>query len=148
MDKPYVDYKYYTNNFYSAEIPEESFLKWAMKASIRVDYLTFGRISKLEASVLPDAVFDAVCSAADVMYEYDQKKQARLEASGNGAIKSESNDGYSITFADNSSKADAEDSSACMAEADDLICEYLAHTGLMFKGWSKRWDVWKGVVPE
>lgn len=140
MDKPYADYAYYTGSYFGTSIPEASWPEWSRKASMRVEYLTFGRTGKLSASVLPDAVFDAVCCAAEVMYEYDKRKQARAAATKNGAVKSESNDGYSISYGGTDIGDEMEATAACDAEADKVIGEYLAHTGLMFKGWSHKWD--------
>lgn len=140
MDKPYADYAYYTGSYFGSSIPEASWPEWSRKASMRVEYLTFGRTGKLSASVLPDAVFDAVCCAAEVMYEYDKRKQARAAATKNGALKSESNDGYSVSYGGTDIEDEMKATAACDAETDKSIGEYLAHTGLMFKGWSHKWD--------
>lgn len=140
MDKPYADYAYYTGSYFGSSIPEASWPEWSRKASMRVEYLTFGRTDKLSASVLPDAVFDAVCCAAEVMYEYDVRKKARESASSNGTVKSESNDGYSVSYAGVDSADESADAENCDNAVMDVISEYLAHTGLMFKGWSRKWD--------
>ena len=120
MDRPYVDYAFYTGEFYGTKIPEASFPYWANKAS------------------LPSAAFDACCAIAEIMYDCDQREAALLAATGNGTVKSESNDGYSISYADISRsdiKADADKDIRCQ------VVEYLGHTGLLFRGKSKVWDV-------
>ena len=141
MQMPYADYTYYTESYFGTKIPESEWNTWAKKASIRVNYLTFGRIEKLEASDLPDAVFDAVCSTAETMYEYDQRKQARAAATESGSIRSESNDGYSISFGGAEIGDELKDEACCDDAVVNSVGEYLAHTGLMFKGWSKKWDM-------
>ena len=52
-------------------------------------------------------------------------------------MKSESNDGYSISYGDYDASADkAATEEAIGAE----LAIYLAHTGLMFRGFSAYWD--------
>ncbi len=140
MKKPYADYEYYTQTYFGSTVPESAWASWSYKASMRIEYLTFGRTDKLDRSVLPDAVFDAVCGAAEVMYEYDARKKARESASSNGTVKSESNDGYSVSYAGVDSADESADAENCDNAVMDVISEYLAHTGLMFKGWSRKWD--------
>lgn len=138
MDRPYVDYAFYTGEFYGTKIPEASFPYWANKASRRLDTVTFGRMGRWERSELPSAAFDACCAIAEIMYDCDQREASLLAATGNGTVKSESNDGYSISYADISRsdiKADADKDIRCQ------VVEYLGHTGLLFRGKSKVWDV-------
>lgn len=88
----YVSYDFYTETF-GALIPEAEFPKVEAKAEAVIGYLTYinGNIFAKEDS----RVKLAVCAAAETIYTLNQ-------ASANGAqgagLKSESNDGYSVTY--------------------------------------------------
>ncbi len=86
----YADYNYYTATFGGKAIPEGNFLACARWTSALLDRLTFGRLKKFDA--VPDAVKDAVCAASEKYYSSQQRT-----ASG---VKSESNDGYSVSYDD------------------------------------------------
>ena len=72
----------------------DEFLVAEKAAEAYIRYMTFpnGNIFATEC----DAVKDAVCAAADAYHE------AAQIASGNGPVKSENNDGYSVTYASQS----------------------------------------------
>ena len=60
IQKPYVDYDYYSKDYRGTEASKTTFeqnLKWA---TALIDTITFGRIGSLE--VIPDCVKDAICS--------------------------------------------------------------------------------------
>lgn len=137
MDMPYADFAYYTGTYLGTALSEQEFPACARKASILIDDLTFGRTGKLSASQIPDAVRDAACSAAEIYAEYLAKKNAALKATKSGTVKSESNDGFSVSYADyNAEQARISTES----EMSEEITIYLAKTGLMFRGWSRKWD--------
>ena len=137
MDMPYADFAYYTGTYYGTSIPEEKFPYYARQASMLINALTFGRTAAVAASLLPDAVKDATCRAAELYAEYEARKSNAAAATRNGLVKSETNDGYSVSYADY-------DASAEKAEAEDAIGRelaiYLASTGLMYRGFSAYWD--------
>lgn len=137
MDMPYADFAYYTGTYYGTSIPEEKFPYHARQASMLINALTFGRTAAVAASLLPDAVKDATCRAAELYAEYEARKSNAAAATRNGLVKSETNDGYSVSYADY-------DASAEKAEAEDAIGRelaiYLASTGLMYRGFSAYWD--------
>lgn len=137
MDMPYADFAYYTGTYYGTSIPEEKFPYHARQASMLINALTFGRTAAVAASLLPDAVKDATCRAAELYAEYEARKSNAAAATRNGLVKSETNDGYSVSYADY-------DASAEKAEAEDTIGRelaiYLASTGLMYRGFSAYWD--------
>ncbi len=88
----YVSYEFYSQTF-GTTIPEADFPKVEAKAEAVIGYLTYinGDIFAKE----DNRVKLAVCAAAEVVYYQNQ-------ASANGAqgagVKSESNDGYSVTY--------------------------------------------------
>ena len=117
--EPYVDYDYYSNE-YMGNLDLIRFsqnLKWA---TALIDEITYGRIVKLDS--IPDCVKDAV-------EKYDQYKQLKDQK-----LKSESNDGYAVSY------ADAEKMSAVRSEIIADMKMYLAGTGLIYRGRSRKYD--------
>lgn len=87
----YVSYEFYTETF-GALIPEKDFPRVEAEAEAAISYLTYvnGDIFAKEDS----RVKLAVCAAAEVVYNGKQSNGA----SGSAGVKSESNDGYSVTY--------------------------------------------------
>lgn len=89
----YVSYEFYSQTFGST-IPEADFPKAEAKAEAAIGYLTYinGDIFAEE----DDRVKLAVCAAAEAVYY----QEAQSSATGHQAVgvKSESNDGYSVTY--------------------------------------------------
>lgn len=88
----YVSYEFYSQTF-GTMIPEADFSKAETKAEAAIRYLTYvnGDIFAVEN----DNVKLAVCAAAEVIYNEQQTSAAGGSAAGK---KSESNDGYSVTY--------------------------------------------------
>nr|DAN96373.1 MAG TPA: Head Tail Connector Protein [Caudoviricetes sp.] len=107
----YTDYEFYKSKFYGDTVPESDFLKYAERASDRIDQYTFGRL----VDGLPDdervktKVQKAVCAVADTMYQIDQIKKASMDTVGtiqkedgtvvNKAVSSVSSGNESISYA-------------------------------------------------
>lgn len=137
MDMPYADFAYYTGTYYGSSISEEKFPYYARQASMLINALTFGRTAAVAASLLPDAVKDATCRAAELYAEYEARKSSAAEATRNGLVKSETNDGYSVSYADYDASADKASTEETI---EGELVVYLAHTGLMYRGFSAYWD--------
>ena len=86
----YVDYAYYAQEYAGEKIPEEKFNGYERRAEAYIRKLTYvrGDIFAVESN----SVKDAVCAVADVYCAYD------LKLGESGALKSENNDGYSVTY--------------------------------------------------
>ena len=107
----YTDYEFYKSKFYGDTVPERDFLKYAERASDRIDQYTFDRL----VDGLPDnervktKVQKAVCAVADTMYQIDQIKKASMDTVGtiqredgtvvNKAVSSVSSGNESISYA-------------------------------------------------
>ena len=107
----YTDYEFYKSKFYGDTVPESDFLKYAERASDRIDQYTFDRL----VDGLPDNERDktkvqkAVCAVADTMYQIDQIKKASMDTVGtiqredgtvvNKAVSSVSSGNESISYA-------------------------------------------------
>lgn len=118
----YVDYKYYSTSFSSPPlIPEEEFGIIELKVSRFLDYITCNNVK-----VVTEQVKNAVCAASEALYEVHKLYEKYLPG-----IKSESTDGYSVTYADfDIGKFKGEENEA-MYKA---ILRELAGTGLLFRG--------------
>lgn len=137
----YADYEYYTDNeggYGGRTIPEEDWRMFTKQADALIDQLTSGRCKKLDP--VPDCVKDAECSAADILYDGHLRESTSDEQSGFGSIRSESNDGYSISFGatDNSKIADARES--IKEAAINEIRSYLSNTCLLLRWRSRKYD--------
>lgn len=118
----YTNYQYYVEEFGGASIPESSFPRaerWAEAYIKRLTYVA-GDIFA-EAS---DVVKDAVCSAAEAYYN------CALRNGENGAVKSESNDGYSVSYTSEQSEGQTVEAVA-RKKAYEVVSVYLLPTGWM-----------------
>ncbi len=86
----YVDYQYYRGEYGGNQILEKDFTACVRKAEAYVRQLTYVRGNIF--AIKNDVVKDAVCAVAEVYHSFENGK-----AKGN--VKSENNDGYSVTFA-------------------------------------------------
>ena len=117
----YVSYEFYTETF-GTLIPEKDFPRVEAEAEAVISYLTYvnGDIFAKEDS----RVKHAVCAAAEVVYNSKQSNGA----SGSAGVKSESNDGYSVTYV-----TEAQDGQTAEAALRKKIAEavrlYLLPTG-------------------
>ena len=86
-----ITYGYYAVEYGGKIIPEQDFQKAERQAEAYIRHLTYvkGDIFAVEN----DIVKDAVCAAAEVYYKYNAQQQ-----SGVPLVKSENNDGYSVTY--------------------------------------------------
>lgn len=121
---PYVDYNFYEECYHGDVINDSAFDKAELEAEAFIDEITFGRIQKL--GEIPISVKFAVCSVLDVFANYSENKKNNLS--------SESNDGYSVTY------SQAVTDSECRAEMLSRARRWLANTGLLYRGWSKKYD--------
>lgn len=119
----YVDYEYYLNEYGGTSTPYEHFRSTEKKAEAYIKKLTYVRGDIF--AVENDAVKDAVCAVTDVYYAYNKKTQ-------NGTIKSENNDGYSVTYV--TEQQDGES----MEELIRKKAYAVASTYLLSTGWLSR----------
>lgn len=106
----YADYAYYKNT-YGGHLDAEAFLRFAPKASMYLEGLTLGQVK----APIPESAKGAMCAVCDFYAEYE----------GRAGISSESNDGYAVSYAGDSSEAGGAYSAAE---------PYLAGAGLLYRG--------------
>ena len=121
---PYVDYKYYTETYHGNQIDQASFLHVELEAEAYVNAITFGRVKRQES--VPDSVKNAICAAAECMHKYQESRET--------SIKSESNDGYAVSYGDPISEQEYRQNMKFK------VLTHLADTGFAYKGWSKKYD--------
>ena len=86
----YADYVYYAEVFRGAAIPSAAlFDSLSVKATAYIRKITFGRSDKAFEDMEND-IKNAMCAVCEIYYN----------TMGSEGIKSESNDGYSVTYAD------------------------------------------------
>lgn len=125
---PYADYEWYTAGYGGSLLTESNFPRYARWASALIDAMTYGNITSDD--YVTDVVKDATCAAAEQAYQYWQAN-VNVDAGTGGTAKSESNDGYSITYGEVASTSSLE---ALKTECAGLIKIYLSNTGLLFRG--------------
>lgn len=88
----YVDFEYYVGTYGGTFLTERDFPIAEQKAENYIRYLTYLNGNIFEDTAQADAVKGAVCAAAETCYA------ARLEQEQSGSLKSESKDGFSVSF--------------------------------------------------
>lgn len=88
----YVDFAYYRDIYGGTVMTEASFPAAEREAENYIRYLTYVNGDIFADTVQADAVKNAVCTAADVGYA------AKVEQEHGGNLKSESKDGFSVSF--------------------------------------------------
>lgn len=131
----YADFTYYVGSFFGSAINEADFSRLAKRASDFLDYYTMGK-SKDNPDL--DALKDACCAIAEQyqIIESAQKIAAESITEGTGNLKSESVGSYSVSYQTAGEKATAAASAAEVAKKSlgDIARQYLAHTGLLYRG--------------
>ena len=121
----YADFEYYEDTYGGSAIAESDFDALAIRASDRVDYLTFDRAADIITADTPAATVTAIkkatCAVAEVLNDIDNGDQS--------GIKSESVGGHSVAYAEGSVKLMGEDARCALAAR-----RYLVRTGLMYSG--------------
>lgn len=133
----YADYTYYAG-IYMGSVSEEDFPRLAVRASSFLDYYTQNR-AKDNADM--DAVKMCCCALVDkyAVIETAQAlamKNLASAAANDAEVKSETVGGYSRTLA-----TGGESAAAALGATDnarkmlaETCTEYLAHTGLLYRG--------------
>lgn len=116
----YADYAYYKDSF-GGDLTAEEFNRYAHKAERFFNYVVMGKISDVT-----EPVKNAVCAAAEAVAEIRESVQNIPQG-----IKSESTDGYSVTYKDYNAEELAEREKRAMYKA---IKQELSDTGLLYQG--------------
>lgn len=123
----YADYNYYLNGYSHGKpvlIDEMNFPAYSQQASVRMDYLTWGRITDSLAETVE--VRSCCCKMAEAIYRYEQ---ARSNVSG-APVSSWSNDGESGSFDMSSSVVTEEGHNRLIGQ---IARQYLLRFGILYR---------------
>lgn len=116
----HADYAYYKDSF-GGDLTAEEFNRYARKAERFLNYVIMGEIPEVT-----EQVKNAVCAAAEAVAEI-RGGVANIPQ----GIKSESTDGYNVTYKDYNADELAEREKRAMYKA---IKQELSGTGLLYQG--------------
>lgn len=124
----YTDYRYYADVFGGTLIPEVDFDRSVATAGLYIDRFTFGRITDENRDEIK-GLQDCACDMAESIYKMLYSNQSQ----GPGEKKSESIDGYSVSYV--TSQKDGEDIRGALTRNLYAIATlYLSGSGLLFAG--------------
>ena len=122
----YATYQYYKTEYYGETIPEKAFPRMIAKASQYIDNFTFGRITEGDVETFP-SISACECEMAEIICKAQTNNMSGKE------IKSESTDGYSVTYV--TERVDGETEESAMRRKLYALAEvYLMNTGLLYLG--------------
>lgn len=138
----FCDYEFYKSEYLGNLITEADFPRLAMRASERLNYITYGRlhivgehIKFVEGCIntfvdewTEDKIKKCTCAIAEKLNDVDMANQAMRQAGGVG-VKSISSGSESISFSDVVSPKDLNNEIYAIGK------EYLTSTGLLYAGW-------------
>lgn len=134
----YASYDYYLNQYFGRGINEEDFQRFALHASQYLDYITKGRAKR---SCRMEEVKMCCCALADQYHSIEAARELAQKSLDSGAedgaeVQSEAVGSWSRSYRSGGDSAQA----AAQAEAAgrsvllDTARQYLAHTGLLYRG--------------
>ena len=119
-----ADYRFYTDIFRGIIIPQEDFDRLALRAKMRLESLTRGRIAAWAAQYPDDRqTANAECAVAEILYRAE-----RHRADAAPSIKTEIVGEHHVTYFEPENR-DELDREIARAATDHLL-----GTGLMFRG--------------
>ena len=120
----YADYEFYTNTFLGTSLDEATFNQNAVRASSYLDYITMG---KAEKNAGLHAIKLACCALAEEYHVFSEAQKRASSASGE--VQSETVGSWSQTY-----RSGAETMEAAKNQMAYVAAQYLAHTGLLYRG--------------
>ena len=150
----YADYEFYVNEIIGTTddysdmldklaIQKGDFPRLANKASDFIDYYTRNKAKSVTDEDILTALGKACCAIAEAMYATEQtkaiaaKQAAAALSSANPELKSESVGSWSVSYATSGDYGSLTGVDAVKAERAgyaQIALEYLAHTGLLYRG--------------
>lgn len=121
--KPYADYTFYVETYGGDMIPDEKYRIAALNATQYIKYVTLGRSERYSGEELKFAT----CAAAEA---YAQVYNLTGSQNTAGQIKSESTDGYSISYVTQAKEGESLED-LFKRRAYPLVRQWLGGTGLL-----------------
>ena len=127
----YADYNFYVSSFYGNVIPEEEYAAAALRASQFLDYYTMNRAK--DHCAMPELKM-ACCALAEEYHTIiTAARQQSQTMAGDGEMQSQTVGGYSVTYRSRG-EALSEASAQAQSRLAQVARQYLAHTGLLYRG--------------
>lgn len=130
-----VDFDYYKNVFCGNAIKQEDFDQFSRKAERFVAYATVNKAILTSGEVL-NSVKDCICELAECYASFDKMEKQAL-GEGEKVISSESVGTWSASY-DTSAQRTGTDIATDVTQRNkklySIVKEYLASTGLLYKG--------------
>ena len=120
----YADFEFYTIEYLGSELDETAFNQNAVRASSYLDYITMG---KAEENAGLYALKMACCALAE-QYQLFITAQKRA-SSESGEVQSETVGSWSKSY-----RSGSETMETSKAQMAVIANQYLAHTGLLYRG--------------
>lgn len=134
----YADYDFYASVYYGVAITEDDFPRLASKASDFIDYYTKDKAATATDETIVLAIRKACCAVAEKMLEAEQAQRLRTKyVSGeltDTGVKSETVGSWSRSYATAADYVNSGATSDPRAEYAKIVLEYLANTGLLYRG--------------
>lgn len=134
----YADYDFYMNAYFGRTVPAEDFPRLALRGSQYIDYITQGRA---EANAGMEAVKMCCCALAEQYQRIDTaaqlaQKSLTAGASDGAEVQSETVGSWSRSYRSggDSARSAAQTEEAGKAALLDIARQYLARTGLLYRG--------------
>lgn len=125
----YVDHAFYSG-VYGGVMSEQDFAKYEPRAEAYIRYFLFSSAGVMDQEPV-SGIQMAVCAVSDVIGDYYTAKASRAAQGGSGAaIKSENNDGYSVSYAVEQMDGETEEN-YLRKKAYDAAYLYLLPLGLL-----------------
>jgi len=140
----YADFEFYTETFYGTAIDEADFPRLSSRASDFIDYYTRGKAEEVGTDDTVYVALEKACCALAEQMQIDEtnraiaaKAQAAALTGTENEIKSESVGSWSrsyATVADYTGQSEKAAVEAQRAAYAAIVMEYLANTGLLYRG--------------
>lgn len=134
----YADYGFYASVYYGVVISEDDFPRLASKASDFIDYYTKDKAATATDETIVLAISKACCAVAEKMLEVEQAQRLRAKyVSGeltDTGVKSETVGSWSRSYATAADYVASGAATDPRAEYAKIALEYLANTGLLYRG--------------
>lgn len=141
----YADFDYYQNEYFGKSISADDYSRLATRASQYIDYITMGKAKVVSAGLdgcdIMTALKTACCALAE-QYQLIESAQSLANQSlaagisGSGEVQSETVGSWSRSYRSGGDSAASAATVRDAAQADlaSTARQYLAHTGLLYRG--------------
>lgn len=126
-----INYEYYSKTFKGSSIPLDSFEKYSLNASAKVNYYTKNRINE---TIIDNNIRNTACEIAELLFNQD--KLISEQNDDNNVKVSETVGPHSVSYVD---KLNLHSKRILTSDELDKECykicyRNLVHTGLMYRG--------------